>query len=115
VDDRFEPLAMAMLFAAHPLREPGRLQGVMEFVDMDRLEEIVLHPGAQALRQVVILGAGGHHDDGDLRPALLYFVNQPRSSLAGHVQVGHHDRREVLFQECQRSLRRGRRLTIEME
>ena len=70
VDDGFELFLLPLVFAAHQLAIPGRLQGVMEFIDVDRLEEIVLHAGAHALQERFLLGTTGDDDDGGVRASV---------------------------------------------
>ena len=85
-----------------------------ELVEFDRLEEVMVGPGAKALGGGFGIVSGGQDDDAHFGPAPTDLADQPEPAPAGHAQVGDDDRREVAFEQFQGLFGVAGRLTLEL-
>jgi hypothetical protein len=75
--------------------EPGAFQGALdrveEIVGIERLDDVVVGPFAQALAHGFQGLEAGHHDDLDVGVELLEALEQLDAGEPGHLDVGQHE------------------------
>ena len=106
-DGRFQPFLIAVLEVAVFENEAALFEGVVDpgadFIDEDRLCEVVERALLQAFHGGRDFGDAGEHDHGDIGPAAVQLAEERDAVHLGHVDVAHDERHlPVLFHQRER-------------
>ena len=97
-DGPLEELLIPLPLADERQPLPARLEGVLQFVATDRLEQVMLHTAPQAGVEVV-RDAVRDDDHADVGPTAADLRNEPQTTLVGHAQVGDHQGRGLPLEQ----------------
>src|SRR5258708_22594577 len=93
----FQVPAIAFVFSFEEIAAAGDLEHVVKFIEIDRLDEVMMSAGLETGPGGVSVLTGRDDDNCDVGPATADLLHQPNAALARHAQGGHDDPAEALL------------------